>query len=107
MILVTLRIVIPTERRDEVIKTITSLLGPAQVQPGCANYRFYQEINHENSLILMEEWESQEDLDRYIRSDQYRKILAVMDMSSEEPEVKFNMVSQTAEMEFVKATHKM
>ena len=102
MIIVTLRIVVPPERRGDVLKTIRLLLGPTQVQPGCKNSRFYQEIENSNALFLIEEWKSQADLDRHISSDEYRKILALMDISSESPEIKFNTILHTAGMEALK-----
>jgi len=49
----------------------------------------------------VEEWESQADLDKHIRTDDFRKILAVMDISNEPPEIKFNTVSKTVGMEFI------
>ena len=99
MIIVTLRIVVPPERRDEVLKTLRLFLGPTGVQPGCISCRFCQDIENENALTLVEEWESQADLDTHIRTDDFRKILAVMDISNEPPEIKFNTVSKTAGME--------
>lgn len=103
MIIATLRIVVPPEKRDAVLQTLRSLLGPTQVQPGCISCQVHQDIENENALTLVEEWESQAELDRHIRSEEYRKVLAVMDMSSKPPEIKFNTVSSTAGMETVVA----
>ncbi len=103
MIVVTLRILAPPERRDEIVHTLRALVEPTAIRRGNISCRLYQEIEDENALTLIEEWESQADVDNHIRSDDFRKILAVMDMSSEPPEIGFNRISETAGMEKVRS----
>lgn len=103
MIIVILRVAVPPERWDETIRTVRSFLGPTRVQPGCISCRFYQDTEELNVLTLVEEWESQEDLDRHIRSDEYRKILAVMDLADEPPQIRFHTVSDTGGIGVIKA----
>jgi quinol monooxygenase YgiN len=52
-------------------------------------------------LTLIEEWESREALDRHVRSNDYRKILAAMDLASEPPEVQFCSVLKESGMELI------
>jgi hypothetical protein len=41
-------------------------------------------------------WESEEELERHLRSDEYRKVLLVMEMALDHPEVGFkNLESST------------
>jgi quinol monooxygenase YgiN len=101
MIMSTLRIVAPPAKRNEVVRTLNSLLGPTRVQPGCVNCRVYSEIEDKNVLILLEEWSSQADLDRHLGSNDYKKVLALMDMSNTQPEIKFNTVSDTKGIEAI------
>ena len=103
MIIFTLRLLAPHEKRENILKTVRSLLGPTQVEPGCISCRFYQEVDNSNALVLAEEWASKADLDRYIRSEEYRKILALIDISTEAPEITFNTISSTAGMEAIRA----
>jgi quinol monooxygenase YgiN len=103
MIMSTLRIVVPPAKRNEVVRTLNSLLGPTQVQPGCISCRIYSEVEDKNVLILLEEWNSQADVDRHLRSNDYKKVLAVMDMSNTQPEIKFNTISDTKGMETIEA----
>jgi quinol monooxygenase YgiN len=103
MIIVILRVLLPSEKLDEAIRTVRSLLGSTRVQPGCISCRFYQDTEEANVLTLVEEWESQDALDHHIRSDEYRKILAVMDMANERPEIRFHTVSDTGGMGVIEA----
>jgi quinol monooxygenase YgiN len=106
MIISTLRIVVPPAKRNEVVRTLNSLLGPTRVQPGCISCRIYSEVEDNNVLILLEEWDSQADVDRHLRSDHYKKVLAVMDMSNIQPEIKFNTISNTKGMEAIEVARK-
>jgi quinol monooxygenase YgiN len=103
MIMSTLRIVVRPAKRDEILRTVNSLLGPTRVQPGCISSQFYTDVEDPNVLILSEEWKSQADLDRHLRSDQYRKILAVMDMSDSPPDIKFSTISDVKGMDAIRA----
>lgn len=50
---------------------------------------------------LYKKWESWEALDKYIRSDEYKKILAMMELASEPPEIKFVESLKTDGMELI------
>ena len=64
----------------------------------------HDDKEEENFLVLMEEWDSEENLNHHISSKEYRKVLALMDMSTEAPEIKFSTVSHTSGLE---AVHKI
>ena len=104
MIIATLRIVTSPENHQEILQTLRSVLGPTQVQPGCISCRLYDnDVEDENALFLLEEWKTQEDLEQHLRSDDYRRILAAMELASQAPEITFNVVSHTQGMEVIHA----
>ena len=102
MIIMTLRMVVQSEKRDEIIQTIRGTLEPIRVEPGCISYRFYQDTENSNSFTLVGEWETQDDLERHIRANSFKTLLMIMDFSKERPEIKFNTVSHTAGIESVR-----
>ena len=65
--------------------------------------RLYEEDGSEETVLYVEQWESEEDLQRHIRSDLYRRILEAMELSCRSPEVAFHSVSATAGMELIEA----
>jgi quinol monooxygenase YgiN len=77
------------------------MLEPARVERGCLSYRLYEDVENRNAFVLMEEWESQEDLDNHIRTDNQRRLLALMDLLNEQPELRFNTVSRTEGVELI------
>ncbi len=101
MILVTLRITIPAHKRREIQQTLRSMMGPTRVEPGCVSCRLSQDEEDKNVLNLVEEWTTEEELRRHLRSDQYRKILAIIECAVEPPEIKFSTVTHVAGIEAI------
>ena len=106
MIITTLRIVLPPEKKKESMQILRFLNEPIQVKPGCISCRIYQDVKNPNAFALVEEWESKEDLDKHIISDEYTMILALMDISSAPPEIKFNTIADFSGLETVEAARK-
>lgn len=100
-VLVTLRMTVRPEKRNDLLKTIRGMLEPARVGRGCLSYRFYEDVENKNAFVLMEEWASQQDVENHIRTDIQGRILALMDLLSEKPELQFNFVSVTKGMDFL------
>jgi len=101
MIVSTLQIVLPDRKRVEALEILRMYMGPACHQPGCISCQSFQELDKENSFILIEKWMSQAYLDRHLCSSEYKKVLALMDISSEPPEIKFLTVWNSAGMELL------
>ena len=101
MILVTLRMTVRSERRSDLLETMRGMLEPARVERGCLSYRLYEDVEDGNTFILVEEWETQHDLESHIRTKNQRRLLTLMDLLSEQPELRFNTVSHTMGMELI------
>ena len=102
MIMASLRVVVPAKNRNEILRTLRPLLGPTRVRQGCLDCRLYQDTEDENTYLFIQAWESQAALENHIDSEEYRKILAVMDMAVEKPEVTFHTITRTAGLEFIR-----
>ncbi|MBE9486287.1 MAG: antibiotic biosynthesis monooxygenase [Chloroflexi bacterium] len=62
MIIMTLRFTVPPEKIADVIAISNSIKEPICVEPGCNHFSLYNDINNDNALMLVGEWESQEAL---------------------------------------------
>ncbi len=100
-ILVTLRMTARPEGRSGLLKTMRGMLEPVRVERGCLGYRLYEDVEDRNTFVLVEEWKTQKDLEAHIRTDNQRLLLGLMDLLSEQPELRFNAVSHSAGMEFI------
>ncbi len=101
MILATVRMTVPPQRRSQVSKTLKSMVRETKIEPGCISSRLYHDENEEDVLVCEQVWKSQADLDRYLRSEDYRRMLLLMELADEPPEIKFQTISETAGMEVV------
>lgn len=101
MILSTLKMIVKPERRSDLLDTMRGMLEPARVERGCLSYRLCEDVENRNAFVLLEEWATQEDLETHFSTDNQRRLLALMDLLSEQPELRFNTVSHTAGMELI------
>jgi quinol monooxygenase YgiN len=90
-----------SERRNDLLETMRGMLEPARVERGCLSYRLYEDVENRDAFVLMEEWATQEDLERHISKDNQQRLLTLLDLLSEQPELRFNTVSHTAGMELI------
>ena len=101
MILATLIMNVRPERRSDLLKTMRGMLEPVRVERGCLSYRLYEDIEDRNTLVLVEEWKTQNDLESHIRTDNHRRLMALMDLLNKQPEMQFNTVSHTAGIDLI------
>ena len=96
MILIILRMNVLSEKRMELSQTITSLSGSIRMEKGCKRYDFCQSIEDENRLLLIEEWDTQENLMTHVKSDHYRVLRGAMNLLKEPYEMVFHTVFHPA-----------
>ena len=103
MIVCTVRLLLSESDRRKVITSLTPVIGWAQVQPGCRACYLLTDTEDSRTLVLWEEWDSQDDLDRHLRSEDYRRILAAIELSEEAPEIRFDTVEIRSGFEVMEA----
>jgi len=103
MIVCTLRMLLSEVNCCQVITSLEPLIAWTRVQAGCRACHLLTDIEEPQALILWEEWETQEDLDRHLRSEDYRRVIAAMELSQEAPEVHFDTVATRGGFEVVEA----
>src|SRR5271169_7243709 len=105
--MVTMRLSVRPDRRHEFMKSIRGMLELTRGEPGCISYSLYEDIENKNSFTLVEEWKTPDDLEEHVCTDNYRRLLALMNLLSEPPELRYSSVSITTEMELMwKLVHK-
>ena len=103
MIALGLRIHVPPGKRDEVQRIFRSLLEPARVRGGCLACRAYQDTEEPDVLALMQEWANSDALERYLRTEDFRRLVAVMELASERPEIWFDTIETREGLERLSA----
>ena len=103
MELTTLRIFPSREQRRHVLSVLRSVQGPTAIKPGCRCCRIYEEDGHDEAILYMECWDSEEDFERHIRSDMYRRVLEAMELSGRPPELKVHRITESRGIELIGA----
>jgi quinol monooxygenase YgiN len=101
MITATVRMAIPPRKREEALKIIRATAEECRIWPGCLSSRIYEDVEEANVLMMEERWRSQEDLEHHLRSNRYYKVLLVMEMALEQPEIRFDTITVTTGIETV------
>ena len=103
MELTTLRIFPSQEQRPHVLSVLRSVQGPTAIKPGCECCRIYEEDGHDKAVLYVECWESEEDFERHIRSDIYRRVLEAIELSRMPPELRYHHVTESKGIDWVGA----
>lgn len=67
----TTRITVHPSKRREFFQTMKRLVEPIKSAKGCLTFRFYIDAVDENSSLLIGEWETESDLNDYLRSSDF------------------------------------
>ncbi|MFZ3047042.1 MAG: antibiotic biosynthesis monooxygenase [Desulfatirhabdiaceae bacterium] len=101
MILSTIRMTIHPKKRPEALKILGSVAEQCRDDPGCLGCHIYEDLQEKNVLMFKEVWMADEYLDLHIRSDEYRNLLLVMEMSLKQPEIRFDTISKATGIETI------
>ncbi len=81
------------KKLKELLQTLETLESSiCKIELGCMKYRFYQEGDNENNVILILEWESQEKLASYHNSDEYKILMGAISLLCESADMKTGTV---------------
>jgi quinol monooxygenase YgiN len=94
--------VIP-KKQMEASQTLLSMIEPMGKEKGCLSSGVFCDMEDENTLSLIEEWETREDLDRHIRSKRFSVLLGAESLLKEPSEIQIHTVSHSEGVEVVNA----
>jgi quinol monooxygenase YgiN len=101
MIIGTVRLLPPPDRRGAVLEILQSVQGHVRAQPGCEACDVLDEQGQEPAILLFERWASPEALEEHLRSEMYRRILGAIELSGGHPDIRFEHVSASEGMELI------
>jgi len=102
MIRSTIRMVMAPEKEDEVQQILQSLVERVRAEPGCQGCSIYKDTEKAHTIIFEEFWRGEEDLQRHLKSNEYRKVLLAMEIGIEPPEIRFDTVTSSRGVETIK-----
>ena len=81
--MVTIHLKVSAEKRKELFQTVSSLLGSIRNQKGCASCDLLYRTEDENILCLLEEWDTQKNLDKHYGSESFKILRGAMNLLEE------------------------
>jgi quinol monooxygenase YgiN len=108
LIQATITIALSSQKSGEALRIFKSITGQCRDEPGCISCHIYEDLQEKNVFMLKAVWRSEEDLERHLRSDEYRNLLLVMELARERPEIRFDTISLSTGIETIeKARHQL
>jgi quinol monooxygenase YgiN len=92
-----------TAHDEDLRREIVALLGPVGTQPGCRRCVVARDAVEAARLVVMQEWETREALERYFRSEECRRLLALIELAEAPPELHVDSVAVREGMEAIAA----
>ena len=99
MILVIIRMRVIAEKRKELSQTIASLIGSIRTEKGCRRCDFCQNLEDENELLILEEWDTQDNLKKHLKSGHFSVIRGMVGLLKKPYEMIFYNVFYPVGME--------
>jgi quinol monooxygenase YgiN len=97
-----IRMVMPPNKRAEALKILTSVAERTRIEPGCISCRIYQDVVDKHIIMIDESWANKDALERHLRSDDYLKMLLVIEMARETPEIRFDTIARSTGVDTIK-----
>lgn len=93
MIHSTVRMALSDRHVIEVMGILAPMAQRTRTVRGCLDCQLHRDVLEGNVVILEERWASEADLERHIRSQDYKQLLLIMELATTPPEVRFDTVA--------------
>jgi quinol monooxygenase YgiN len=90
-------------RLDGALDVLRSVVEPTLAQPGCRTCALWLDAAHGGSVLLEQRWEAREDVERYMRSELFRRVVVALELADRPPEIAFFEVATQAGMEWAQS----
>ncbi|MBA4395338.1 MAG: antibiotic biosynthesis monooxygenase [Desulfobacca sp.] len=92
MILVVIRMKVLPEKHLELSQTIALLIRSIRTEKGCLRCDCCQNVDNENELCLLEEWDTQESLVSHLKSERFKVLRGAMNLLKEPYKIRFHTI---------------
>ena len=101
MVRLTVTLVASQTHAGSLLDALRSLRRSTRIEPGCVGCFVREDIEDAATLSYAEEWATEADMRRRIRSDRFTALLGVMEAAREFPQVQFDFVATTRGLDYV------
>ena len=101
MIVVRITMNVLPEKQKELVQTLLSMVGSIEMEAGCLSYSLYCNMEDQNLLNLLEEWQTRKALDQHLCSDMFGVLLGTKSLLIEPHGIHIYTIGQSEGMEAV------
>jgi quinol monooxygenase YgiN len=100
MVRMTVALVAAHPRGHQLVQSLRSLVAVTRLEPGCLTCTVWSDL--ESSVRYIEEWATELDVKRRIRSDPFSSVLAAMKRADEAPIIRFDFYTLSRGLDYVR-----
>ena len=102
MVQLTVRLLVAPDRTDDIVRTLLRVVMlPAQQVPGCHFAQVYRRADEPQRIDYVEEWDDLAGLRPQLSCERFSRLLEVVEMAAEPPEVEFRCISETHGINYI------
>ena len=102
----TIRMLIPLNKQSEALEILRVVSGQVQFEPGCISSRLYRGADEARAIMIEDHWKSDQDILHHLQSDTYQRVLLVMEMAEELPDIRFDTIAHSGGVEVIEEARK-
>lgn len=78
-----------------VLSALQTLMNRTRCEPGCVSCSLETDVGEHLTLKLREEWQTEQDMERYVRSGQFVSLAILIESAKECPSLQFELPTGT------------
>jgi quinol monooxygenase YgiN len=86
-------------RLADLLEGLRFLVTSTRLEPGCLGCSAWSDADSKTHYV--EEWQTEADMRRRVRSPEFTSLLAIMESAREPPRVQFDFVTRTRGLDYV------
>jgi len=90
MICLTTKLSVEEKDRVPFLEAARYVAEQTRLIRGCNRFLIFQDLEERNDFILVEEWDSRGELQKHMRSANFRNMLAILELASRQPEIQLS-----------------
>jgi quinol monooxygenase YgiN len=88
-----------SSRADRIVRAFRSLMPETRIENGCLGCCAWSDPD--STVHYFEEWATEVDMERRVRSERFTSLLSVIEAAREPPEVRFEFLNKTRGLDYV------
>ena len=89
MFIVTFKLNGKSAKLLEINQSLTAIATKVKKLDGCRDSKVYQDLNDDNIFFLVEEWQTQRQLDDHMKTNLFKALLGMDELLVKKPEIMF------------------